>query len=264
MTAAAFDAVAPAYDRIFTQSTIGILQRNQVWSVAREIFHPGDRILELGCGTGSDAVALSRLGASVVACDASPQMIAIAKQRAWEMGHSTHISFAVCANEDLHKIAVDGEFDGVFSNFASLNCSRDLKAVVAGLAGKVRPGGKLLLCLFGRFCLWEVAWFLSKGDAKKAFRRFCGSGASARVGGQEIQVCYPSVRRLKKIFSPEFSLTGWQGIGVTVPPSYAESFFHGRPRLLSLLARLDEKLRRMPGARAIGDHILLEFVRSAS
>jgi ubiquinone/menaquinone biosynthesis C-methylase UbiE len=263
MTTAAFDAFAPAYDRIFTQSAIGILQRNQVWSAARKVFHPGERILELGCGTGHDAVAFSHMGLSVVACDASPAMIAAAQQRALREGRA-QISFEVCANEALHQLDFEDSFDGAFSNFASLNCSSDLKAVVAGLAEKVRPGGKLLLCLFGSLCLWEVVWFLLHRNFRKAFRRFPREGAPARIGEQTVRVCYPSVRKLRKIFSPEFSLLRWQGIGVAVPPSYTEDFFHHRPRLLSLLARADEHLLRMPGARAMGDHILLEFVRGTS
>jgi len=50
--ARAFDTVAEDYDRIFTNSAIGRAQRDAVWEVARTVFSPGSRILELNCGTG--------------------------------------------------------------------------------------------------------------------------------------------------------------------------------------------------------------------
>ena len=67
----AFDTIAEQYDDLFTHSLIGRAQRNVVWEVLRHTFIPRERILELNCGTGEDALFLSRMGVSVHACDAS-------------------------------------------------------------------------------------------------------------------------------------------------------------------------------------------------
>jgi len=75
----AFDSLAENYDEVFTCSLIGRAQRDAVWGAARAAFTPGSRILEINCGTGEDALFLARQGVIVFACDASEQMIAVAK-----------------------------------------------------------------------------------------------------------------------------------------------------------------------------------------
>ena len=68
---AAFDRIAPDYDRRFTDSLIGRAQRDAVWKVLTRTFRRDDKILELNCGTGEDAIYLASNGISVVALDAS-------------------------------------------------------------------------------------------------------------------------------------------------------------------------------------------------
>ena len=69
-TGAAFDRLAGSYDEVFTRSVIGRVQRGVVWKVLAETFRPGDRILELNCGTGEDALFLGRRRVTVESCDA--------------------------------------------------------------------------------------------------------------------------------------------------------------------------------------------------
>jgi len=55
---ATFDAVASGYDAAFTERTLGRMLRAAVRE--RLPFAAGDRVLELGCGTGEDAIWLDR------------------------------------------------------------------------------------------------------------------------------------------------------------------------------------------------------------
>jgi len=71
----AFDRVAASYDDSFTRTVIGQAQRKQVWKRLLKAFAPGDRILELNCGTGEDARFLAIRGRRIVACDGSAEMI---------------------------------------------------------------------------------------------------------------------------------------------------------------------------------------------
>ena len=70
---AAFDRIAQDYDQIFTNSLIGRAQRDAVWKVLTRTFRTNDKILELNCGTGEDAIFLAGNGISVIALDASPR-----------------------------------------------------------------------------------------------------------------------------------------------------------------------------------------------
>lgn len=262
--AAAFNAIADEYDRVFTYSQIGHMQRQQVWRVLDRTFTSGQRVLELGCGTGFDAAHLAKRGVSVVACDESPAMVKVARTRARGEGCGDKLSFQVCANEELMFLREGEVFDGAFSNFGSLNCSADLPLVVEALTDKVRPGGRVILCMINRFCLWEMFWYLLKGNVAKAFRRIRKQGATAQFGRAKIQVFYPSLAKLRRIFAPHFDLVGSQGIGVAVPPSYVENIFVYQSKSLKLLGVIDRLVQRLPVARTLGDHILLEFVRKGS
>src|SRR4051812_10690043 len=117
MYAAAFDRLAASYDETWTDSAIGRAQRNAVWRHSGRVFTPGQRVLELGCGTGEDAARLQRSGVAVAAIDSSPAMVSMARRRG--------VDAAVGRIEDLR--LVDGVFDGAISNFGPLNCVRDLR-----------------------------------------------------------------------------------------------------------------------------------------
>ena len=49
-----------------------------VWRELLRTFHPGQRVLEINCGTGIDAVSLGERGIRVLACDIAPRMIELA------------------------------------------------------------------------------------------------------------------------------------------------------------------------------------------
>lgn len=255
-----FDAIAPDYDSAFTDTAVGIAQRAQVARELDHCFHPGQHILELNCGTGHDALALARRDVTVTALDASPSMIAVARNKLATRTQLSNVDFRVLRNEDLG--AVSGSFDGAFSNFAGLNCSRDWNAIASELHRLIKPGGHLLLCIMGRCSLWEILGMLLAGNPHKAFRRFSPSSA-AQIAGQPLDVYYPSVSQARRTFGPSFVLNSWRGIGVFVPPSYFDSTLQSRPRLLRQLQHLDLRLGHLSPVRNFADHILLDFVRIA-
>jgi ubiquinone/menaquinone biosynthesis C-methylase UbiE len=256
----AFDQLAEGYDDLFTKSLIGRAQRDAVWSKLMQIFQRGDRILELNCGTGEDAFFLSRNGVSVVSCDASERMIQIANQRLRMEAPNASVVFSVLPTERLREMRSMSVFDGAFSNFSGLNCVVNLRQTAKDLAELLPPGVPLLICLSTRFCISEVVWFLLHGEFSKAFRR-CSGHTTAKVGEYTVDVHYPTVRQLRKLFAPSFALQSVKGIGIAVPPSYVESSIRRFPKLLNLLRSIDALIASCPGFRVVGDHVLLHFER---
>jgi len=256
----AFDSIAECYDDIFTQTLVGRAQRNAVWDSLTQVFSPADRVLELNCGTGEDGLFLARRGTSVIACDASPAMIAVARRRRSREASQARIQFQVLRNENILEMEAEAPFDGAFSNFSGLNCVADIQAVALSLGKLVRPGGRVLICLSSRFCAWETLWFLARMNVRKAFRRVSGR-TIASVNGVSIPVWYPSVRLLRKVFSDWFRLRSFRAVGLFVPPSYVEPFVRRHDGLISLFANLDRALAGLPFLRCLGDHVLLDFER---
>jgi SAM-dependent methyltransferase len=258
--ALAFDRMAKNYDEVFTRSMIGRAQRDAVWSVATEVFPRGSHVLELNCGTGEDALFLARNGISVTACDASTEMLDVASSRLRNEAPNAHISFNLLPTERLRELKPATTFDGAFSNFSGLNCVADLEQTAADLATLLSLHSPLLLCLSTRFCLWEMLWYTFRGEFSKAFRRWSGH-ATAKSGEVTINVYYPTVRKLERLFWPFFRLRSITGIGVTVPPSYVEPWIRNHPRLLNSMRTIDKTISPLPVFRILGDHMLLHFER---
>lgn len=244
---AAFDRVAPEYDRLWTCSAVGHLQREAVWRHIGALFEPGQTVLDLGCGTGEDALRLMEDGLRVRAIDASGEMVRIARDRG--------VDAQIRAIDDCGQL--DGSFDAVLSNFGALNCVEDIESLHQSLARLVRPGGIMAICVIGQFCAWETAWALLHRQPAKAFRRWRKSAMSS-LG---IRVFYPSRKRLAAAFSPAFTLVDWCGIGLCVPPSYVTGLSDG---FLQKLDAIDRRIAHWPLLRALSDHRLSVFVRNSS
>lgn len=263
--AAPFDAVAARYDETFTLSKIGQAQRAAVWRELAKTFHSGQRILEIGCGTGVDACFLAERGVRVVACDPSSRMIEVATRRIQQNGLQGLVQPHVLAAENLSSLQSSERFDGAFSNFGALNCVEDLRKLAIDLAVLLKPGATALLCWMGPYCIWEIVWYLAHRNRRKAFRRFKTGGVTAKVAEDaSVHVHYPSFKSIQRSFAPEFRVRLVQGVGVTVPPSYCETWACRHPQLLAFFSKFDSLLGQCPGIRSLGDHLLVKLQREPS
>jgi ubiquinone/menaquinone biosynthesis C-methylase UbiE len=242
MTAVGFDRVASSYRALWSGTPGGIAQRQAVWRWIEPLFPAGSRVLDIGCGTGDDALALQSRGVQVTAIDASPEMVRIARERG--------IDASVCRAENLSDL--QGPFDGVLSNFGALNCVQDLAVLRGSVARLTQPCGWLAICLMGRFCAWETIWYLLRGDLARATRRWSGEASSSLVS----RVFYPTVPGIRRALAPEFALQSWHGVGIAAPPSYVTGLSAATVRRL---ATLDRRLASSPFLRTLSDHRLLLF-----
>ena len=108
-----------------------------------------------------------------------------------------------------------------------------------------------------------MLWYGLRGKFGKAFRRLKRNGSDAFIRGQKIHVTYPSVDDVRRSFAPAFRLEMWRGVGIVLPPSWMEPFFHRRPRLVEKLTRVDAWLGGLWMFRGLADHILYRFVRES-
>jgi len=116
-----------------------------VWQYGRDLLvllnaKPGERILDVGCGTGQLTAEITQFGAEVVGIDSSPEMIATARE------NFPHVRFEVA---DVTALSFANEFDVVVSN-AALHWVRDQPAAIDSIARALKPGGRLVFEMGGR------------------------------------------------------------------------------------------------------------------
>ncbi|HVB57407.1 MAG TPA: methyltransferase domain-containing protein [Candidatus Acidoferrales bacterium] len=110
-----------------------------VWQRAKGLLEllapkPGERILDLGCGTGHLTAEIASRGADVSGIDRSPEMIAAAKKQ------YPHLKFEVA---DARELAFGRQFDAVFSN-AALHWILEPARVIRGAARALKPNGRFV------------------------------------------------------------------------------------------------------------------------
>jgi len=261
-----FDRLADDYDARFTDSRLGRRLRRKVQRHLAEAFTPGQHLLELGCGTGEDAVWLAERQITVTAVDASAAMLGRAREKAARRGVEGRISFR---RVDLNRpgngaLAAEPDsppFDGALSDFGALNCLSDRAPLLAELAQRIRPGGHLVLVVMGPFCLLEFAGHLLRGRPRAATRRF-RPAARARLDEQaSVAVHYPSPRRLRRELAPWFRHRKSVGIGLLLPPTDFARFVERRPRLFAAADALDDRLTALLPSSWLSDHYLMILER---
>lgn len=110
-----------------------------VWQSAQDLIdllapQPGERILDLGCGTGQLTAQIATTGADVLGLDHAPEMIEQATK------NYPDLAFTVA---DAQNFQVEPPFDAVFSN-AALHWMRQPEAVIRCVDAALKPNGRFV------------------------------------------------------------------------------------------------------------------------
>ena len=261
--AAAFDQAAAGYDSDFAGTTIGVRLREAAWSRIAPFVKPGMHALDLGCGTGEDALWLARRGCRVTAADGSPAMLDQLASKAARLNLAHRVNpILLDLNAPIEAPPPSHPFDLAISNFGAINCVEDLGVLAEQLGKWVKPGGVVALVFMGRFCAWEAAYYSARLD-RRATRRWSGR-TRAMVGRQTLEIRYWSNREVLRAFAPAFEVVGVHGIGTFLPPSYLFHWFERRPRLLGALARMEQSAGQIWPISRMGDHTMIMLRRAAA
>jgi SAM-dependent methyltransferase len=260
----AFDRLAPTYDALLSGEAFQS-QRQQTHAVLSRWIRSGFRVLEIGCGTGADTEFLARLGARVVACDPSDEMLSRTTRRLAVAGLGDRAAVLSCGLEGLPQFLdvldhAEG-FDAIVSNFGALNCAPSLNALGALGCRHLRAGGAVAIGLLGRNCMWETLYFTARGDRARAARRLVPN-AAARVAGIDVPTFYHRTSDVAAALGEGFTREAEIGVGVMVPPPYLEPrWLQVPPALRRMAAGVDRVAGSWPIVNQLGDHTLTRWVK---
>ena len=154
-----------------------------------------------------------------------------------------------------------GPYDAVFSNLGGLNCTRNLRPVVAGVRRVLRPGGVVVWVLMPPICLWELATAFT-GQFGLAFRRLRRGGTRAHLEGREFPVYYFRPSRALASFGRDFTLLDIEGLAVATPTAESKNLARRHPEVYRALSWADEKISHHAPFYGLGDFYIVSLSRN--
>jgi demethylmenaquinone methyltransferase / 2-methoxy-6-polyprenyl-1,4-benzoquinol methylase len=155
-----FDRIAGVYDPMNRAMTIGLDRAWRERAAGRAELSPGDRALDVCCGTGDLTLELAgRVGptGSVIGCDFSEPMLERARAKASAAG----VGWATFEHADALALPYDdGSFDSATVGFGVRNLA-DLARGLAELVRVLRPGGRLVILEITHPTRPPLSWFFS-------------------------------------------------------------------------------------------------------
>lgn len=259
-TQAAFDRVAGDYDGPRGNNALIQRMRRAMWETLTDTFPAGTRLADLGCGTGLDAAYLGQRGYRVAALDWSPEMVHRTRTRIRQAGLQEQVTTHALGIHQLEALG-EGPFDGMYSNLGALNCVPDLAPVARACARLLRPGGRLVFSVIGRYCPWEMAFYLLRGRPGRAFVRLRRGMVPVGLDGGTVWTHYYTPRAFYAPFAETFTLTHYRALCLFAPPPYLVALHRKARPLCDALGRLDDRTGSWPLLRDAGDHFLMVLTK---
>ena len=259
-----FNRIAADIDNVVVRNPINAWMHAVTMARVRAAFLPGARILELGCGTGTDAIAMAQGGRRVFAFDLSPEMVARARAKVAAAGLEDRVVVAQGRTRDLRSVVGTSpwsRFDGAYANF-TLTYEEDLEGVARDVAEVLLPGARFLFTVPNRLVLSEVAIYGPLLRFSEVLGRFARP-LRKDIHGTLVEIHAWSPGRVVRALRPRFRLVGMAGVPVFLPPVYLHEQYRRLGGGQRLLQGLDRRLGdRFPWNR-LGEHTLFEFERVA-
>lgn len=257
--AKAFDLVASSFDSTY-ENEITARLRSKLYAIIQTLTPSPATVFDINCGTGIDAINLSRQGYRVYGTDISEQMIAAARSKL-QSQNLRNVEFSVLSYASLSSIT-RAPADLVLSNFGGLNCTAELAPLVPGIASITRPGGYFVGVIMPRFSVWEFSAFALRFNWRQALRRFRSHADATGFLNANFPVYYHSPSTVIKAFSRSFAVKKIIGLNIISPNPQSSRFAATHPFLSQALNRLDGFIEEVPVFRSIGDHYIIILRRT--
>lgn len=265
-TEVGFDAVAGRYDEETERNPVVVWARKESQRLLLARFTAGSLLLELGCGTGVEAISLAGSGLRLVATDPSAAMLGQAADRVRRAGLAGRVELRRLRASDAATLLAEfgpAGFDGAYSGFGPLNCEPELERTAAALHALIRPGGRLIVSLINRFHPFESAWYAAHGDWRRASRRWGGhaEGTVSPALPQRVPTRYYTPRAFAHRMAPFFRPVDCRALLLLLPPPYLAHLVTRHPQLATRTARVERRIAAWPVLRGLGDHFIMELER---
>ena len=258
----AYDEAAARYDRVTESNYVNQWMRRTSLELLLETFKPGQLILELGCGTGSEALELARRGITIMATDISPTMIGLLDSKIRKEGLRGIIETRVLAISQIDRLIEEfGEasFDGAYSSFA-ISYELEINNVPATLWKLLKEPSYIALSAGNRLSAWTLIWSLVTLNARQVMKRV-RRVFDLEVGNHILPLRFYTLGEIGQLFLPYFKIDRVLALPLLLPPPQLSGIYERFVGAKELIESVERRVRHYPILRGWGDHILLRMIR---
>ena len=264
-----YDLISRTYDDVEAANWVGRRLRRHMQAALFSTFHRGDRVLEIGCGTGIEAIALAERGVEVVATDLSQDMVDLVRRKADARGLDGGLRTRRLAAHEIGGLVEEfgeGTFDGAYSHGGVLNMDPRIGDVATGLARLVKPRARFLCSVVNQTSLFEALFYPMVLRPRKGYRRL----------GRDIPIPITRHADFRKYvvpmrsYSPEgfvrvfkggFALRRLEGLQVLLPPWNLSDWIDRVAPLARAMEAVEDLLARRRPFNAWGSIFLADLER---
>jgi SAM-dependent methyltransferase len=256
----AYDRLAPRFDALLNENAVLAHAARVSLGLVTRAMADSEFILDIGCGTGREALAFARGGKRVVACDPSEESLKLLRAKAAQHGLSGSImTFPYAASAIGSLISEFGphSFDGAYSSFA-LSYEPSLDSIPAKVRTLLKPGAPFLCSIYNRLCLSEILLLAPFLVPRRAFRRLEGQ-TRLPVDQFEVVIRSYTAAEVLSLFEPSFEFVRAWGIPCIVPPNYLSVILQNAGPFRSPWEEWDLRLNGRWPFRYLGSHTAYLF-----
>src|SRR6266850_877971 len=154
----AYDGIARDYDSTVGQYAVSQRAKKLALKIIAELTPRGGRLLDVGCYTGIEALALARQGFHIVGIDVSREMVDLANDKARKAGVEPRAKFQSMKASEIADLRARGEqpFDTVYSVYGTLNLEPQIARFKEALPPALKDGGAFVCGLLNPTVLYEL------------------------------------------------------------------------------------------------------------
>lgn len=262
--ARAFDSASEEYDFTIKSNFINRWIRERSISVLLSYTKSEDVLLEIGCGTGAEALEISKHVGGVVATDISPAMINLLSRKIAARKVAAKVIAKQAGASRISEVAPmlpGGKSRVVYSFNGALNCEPDVEKVPEELSHIVGDGGFFICSIRNSLCVPEALVHAAVLQFDKMAPRK-RQPVMVSVGGMDIPSYYYAPMKFARLFSPQFKLRRMIGLPSILPPAYLSDLYFRTRTLLSFAERVESVVAGRYPFNRFGDQTLLVFQKA--
>lgn len=247
------DNIAESYDDILNKNRFSEILRSIFQNILVQNIQQGNNILDLGCGTGEDALFLANNGFNVTAVDISPNMIEIAQSKAGAKDSNKNLQF-FCSDMESFINENKNKFDAIISNFNAVNYVKDLNSFSLSLSASLNKNGKLIFTVLNKLSISEVFYNFLRLNLKRSWKAMFNRKESLIT---DLNIYFPG--SFSKFFKDHFKVKKITGIGIFIPPHNLTGMYDKLSFALPFLLLLEKFIADIFPFYCFSDHYIIEM-----